>query len=368
MESLSNKQHYRPLFTVLRIGSKEYAVLDQSLAQERASIYLSRALYLLQQEQPERYINTINYELLIASDLGSADAAFLLACRTLEPESRVPFPADDAVIFLKLAADRGHAEAAYQLACCYAAIGQYKNTEQVCANYFNAIEPRERSRLAEHYFHIAVNANHREAVEELIIAYAYGRGFIAKDAEQFIQLCEKLIARGDQAVALGYGSWLAGMTVEGDDPLPEAVYVVPDFPRALENIILSAGGANVELAQHALHLICVGMYRGAWDNLPSGMLAEKLQHEINSGNQLLALYFAWYSIPLHRRCAMPELLEQQQLTQLAGFVNQDEGQAMTYLDKVLVGPNAHLSAIAKELLLQVFGFGSGEVEAGLLAN
>ncbi len=368
MESLSHKQHYRPLFTVLRIGSKEYAVLDQTLAQERASIYLSRALYLLQQEQPERYINTINYELLIASDLGSADAAFLLACRALEPESRMPFPADDAVVFLKLAADRGHAEAAYQLACCYAAIGQYKNTEQACANYFNSIEPRERARLAEHYFHIAVEANHREAVEELIIAYAYGRGFIAKNAEQFISLCEKLIAKDDQSVALGYGAWLAGMTVEGDDPLPEAIQIATDFPRALQYIIASASGVNIELAQHALHLVCLGIYRGCWDALPAGTVATKLHQAVNAGNQLLALYFAWYSIPMHKRCMMPELLEQQQLTHLAGFVEQDEVKAMTYLDKVLIGPNAHLSAIAKELLLQVFGYGSGEVEAGLLAN
>ncbi|MFN7097827.1 MAG: hypothetical protein ACK4PR_09795, partial [Gammaproteobacteria bacterium] len=301
-------------------------------------------------------------------DIGSADASFLLACRTLEPECRVPFPPEDAVVFLRLAADRGHAEAAYQLACCYAAIGQYKNTEQACANYFNSIESRERSRLAEHYFHIAANANHREAIEELIIAYAYGRGFVAKDASQFSALCEKLVTQDDQAVALGYGAWLAGMTVEGEPPLPDAIHLPPNYQKSLDCLMMGAIGANVELAQHALHLICIGIYRGIWDNLPAGKLAKTLHETVEAGNQLLALYFAWYSIPLHRRCPMPELLDQQQLTQLSGFVEQDETKAMNYLDKVLLGANAHLSAIAKELLLQVFGFGTGAIEIELLAN
>lgn len=364
----SVKQHYRPLFTVLRIGSKEYAVLDQTLAQERAGIYLSRALYLLEQEQSERYLNTINYELLIAADLGSADASFLLACRILEPEAQVPFPAEDAVIFLRQAADRSHAEASYQLACCYAAIGQYKNTEQACANYFNNIEPQERARLAEHYFHQAVEVDHREAIEELIIAYAYSRGYIEKNASKFSILCQQLVAKGNQSVALGYGAWLAGMTVEGDDPLPEAIQIAPDYTNAFEHLLIAANGSSIELAQHSLHLVCMGLYRGAWDVFPAGAIAQKLSQAVESGNQLLALYFAWYSVPLHRRCAMPELIENQQLTRLAGFVEQDEELAMHYLDRALMGSNAELSVLAKDLLLQIFGYGSGEIELGMLVN
>ncbi len=355
MERISREQRYQPLFNVLRIGTKEYAVLDKPLAQERASIYLSRALYLMEQESPERYANTINYELLIATDLGSSDAAFLLACRTLDPHVKVPFPPDDAIVFLKLAADRGHAEAAYELGCCYSAVGHFKNTEKVGSSYFSQIDPTERQRLAEHYFHIAVEREHREAIEELIIAYAYGRGYIAKDAEKFTLLCEKLIARGDQSVALGYGAWLAGITVEGEELLSEAIYVACDYERALEFLLLSAEGHDLELAQHALHLFCLILLQSSWDNLPEGHLEQKLQQSIQDGNQLLALYFGWYSIPLYKRSAVPEFLEEYQLTQLSSFVEPNEVKAIAYLEKVVLGSNQHLASIARDILQQVFG-------------
>jgi hypothetical protein len=368
MERLVSKQHYRPLVKIKRSGSEEYEILDRTVAQERANIYLSRALYLMEQDNAERYSNTINYELLIATDLGCADAAFLLACRTADIESRSPFPAEDAIAFLKLAADRGHPEAAYQLACCYAALGIFKQTEKVCANYLNSLEPRERQRFAELYFQQAVKMEHREAIEELIIAYAYGRGFINRDADKFIDLCESRVAANDQAVMLGYAAWLCGMTVEGEDPLPEAIEVPCEYGRAMELFLHSSRGSNLELAQHALHLFCLAGLRGVWDYLPDEQLEEKVQQEIAMGNAVLTLYLAWYSIPLHRRCDLPTLFDTYQLTQLATFATSDEEQAMAYLDKVLVSQNTRLAVIAKDILLRVFSYGNGEIEAGVMAN
>lgn len=368
MERLVSKQHYRPLVKIKRNGTEEYEILDHAVAQQRSNIYLSRALYLMEQDNAERFAQTINYELLIATDLGSADAAFLLACRTADIESRSPFPAEDAITFLKLAADRNHPEAAYQLACCYAALGVFKQTEKVCANYFNGLEPRERQRFAELYFQQAVKMEHREAIEELIIAYAYGRGFINRDAEKFVALCENRVAAEDQAVMLGYGAWLSGMTVEGEDPLPEAIDVPCDYPRAMELFLKSSRGSNLELAQHALHLFCLAGLRGVWDHVPDEQLEQKVLQEISLGNALLTLYLAWYSIPLHRRCDLPSLFDTYQLTQLATFATSGEEQAMEYLDKVLVSQNTRLAVIAKDILLRVFSYGHSEVEAGVMAN
>ncbi|NNM59514.1 MAG: hypothetical protein HKM04_06815 [Legionellales bacterium] len=366
MESQSSKQQYRPLFTLLRIGSKEYPVLDQSVALRQAETCLTRALFLMQSADADRHAKVINHELLLACDLGSSDAAFLLASRVLDNNLAMSFPQEDAVVFLKIAADRRHPEAAYQLGSCYAGIDKTNATEVICSYYFDSISGEERSRLAEHYFEFAVAAEHREAIEELIIAYAYGRGYINKDAAKFSLLCQRLIERGDQAVTLGYGAWLAGMTVEGEKPLAEAVSLPVDYIQAIGYLILASKGSDMVLGQHALHLICLGLAKGLWDSCPPDYLAFQLKQSVDAGNQLLALYFAWYAIPMHRRCEMPELLEQQQLTLLASFVEQGESSAMYYLDKALVGSNMPLSSIAKELLLQVFSYGSDEMEGQLV--
>lgn len=366
MEGQSSKQQYRPLFTLLRIGSKEYPILDQELALQRADVCLARALFLMQSQDAERHANAINHELLVACDFGSGDAAFLLACRVLDANINTPYPQEDVVVFLKIAADRGHAEAAYQLGACYAGLDKCSVNEAVCTNYFDIIEPEERARLAEHYFQYAVNAEHREAIEELIIAYAYGRGYINKDEAKFTVLCQELIARGNQSVALGYGAWLAGTTVEGEEPLAEAIQVSIDYPRALECLILASKGSDIILSQHALHLICKGISEGLWDDLPTDSIANQLQESVDAGNQLVALYFAWYAIPMYRRCDMPELLEQQQLTVLASFVQQDENRAMYYLDRALSGTNIALASIAKDLLLRIFSYGSDAMEGQLV--
>lgn len=356
MESAITRKHYRRVFKNLRIGSKEYAVLDMDLAQEKAVHYLGLAIELLEQNQPDSFMNNlVNEYLLIACDFGNKDAAFLLASRALDPENEFIYPPEDAVVFLKLAAERGHAEAAYQLGCCYAAMGKFLSAEQSCTSYFNAIDPRERQRLAEHYFNLAVEHDHQDAVEELIIAYAYGRGYIGKSADKFIELCENLLKRDNQAVALGYGAWLSGMTVEGNDPLPEAIRVQMNPAKALECFLMASRGKQIELAQHALHLICIGMLRGVWDIKQSDKMAKRLYKEVGQGNQLLALYFAWYSIPIDQRVGLPSLLRHYQLTSLASFVQQDEEKAIQFLDYAFFGSQSIVSQLAKEILQEVFG-------------
>jgi len=356
MESAINKKHYRRVFKNLRIGSKEYAVLDMDLAQEKAVRYLALAIELLEQNQPDSFIhNLINEYLLIACDFGSKDAAFLLASRALDTSSEFIYPPEDAVVFLKLAAERGHAEAAYQLGCCYAAMGKFISAEQSCTTYFNSIDPRERQRLAEYYFNLAVENGHQEAIEELIIAYAYGRGYVAKSADKFITLCENLLKDENQAVALGYGAWLAGMTVEGGDPLPEAIRVQMNPSKALECFLMASRGKQIELGQHALHLICIGMQRGVWEIKPSDKITKRLYKEVGQGNQLLALYFAWYSIPVDQRVAIPGLMRHYQLSSLASFVEQNEEKAIQFLDHAFFGTQTMISQLAKDILQEVFG-------------
>ena len=356
MESAISKKHYRRVFKNLRIGSKEYAVLDMDLAQEKAVHYIALAIELLEQDQPDSFVkNLVNEYLLIACDFGNKDAAFLLASRALEISNELIYPPEDAVVFLKLAAERGHAEAAYQLGCCYAAMGKFLSAEQSCTNYFNAIDPRERQRLAEHHFNLAVENGHQDAVEELIIAYAYGRGYVGKSADKFIELCEGLLKHDNQAVALGYGAWLAGMTVEGNDPLPEAIRVQMNPVKALDCFLIASRGKQIELAQHALHLICLGILRGVWDIKHSDKLTKRLYQDIGQGNQLLALYFAWYSIPVDQRVGLPGLLRHYQLTSLASFVQQDEEKAIQFLDHAFFGSQTIISQLAKDILQEVFG-------------
>jgi len=358
MESaISRKQkHYRPIFKNLRIGSKAYAVLDMTLAHEKALHYLSLAIEMIEQNKADSFSNhLINQYLIIACDFGNKDAAFLLASRALNKDSELNYPAEDAVVFLKLAAERGHAEAAYELACCYAAMGKFVTAEKSCTQYFNNINPRERARLAEQYFHIAIERDHQEAIEDIIIAYAYGRGYIAKDIDKFIDVCESLLKKEHQSVALGYGAWLLGMTVEGSDPLPDAIKVNINPSKGLECLLLASRGEQLQLAQHALHLICIGILRNLWDIKRSDKLTKRLYKEVSQGNQLLALYFAWYSIPIDQRVELPKIMQHYQLTSLASFVEQSEEKALQFLDRAFFGKHTMISELSKDILQEIFG-------------
>jgi hypothetical protein len=356
MDSKFEFKDYQPLLALVQINSIEYSAINKVIAVDRAAFYLSSALELINKSTTTQHCLTINALLIAAADLGSAEAAFHLSQRLLFPSCQVPFSPSSSFILLKLAADRGHHEASYQLACCYAGINDSKLMQSVCEKYFNALSGRQRAHFAEHYFKQGIEGKHRESIEELIIAYAYGRGYIKKNANCFIALCEDLIEKGDQSVALGYGAWLAGMTVEGGEALPEAIKLELDYSKALKMLIQGAKGPDVRMIRHGIYLICLGHDQGLWHFLAPNELSALFIEMMEKGNQVLALYYAWYAIPAARRPAMPSFMVQQKLTHLAAFVQIDENRAMYFLDKVLLGPDRELSTIAKELFLKVFAF------------
>jgi hypothetical protein len=365
MDDQTSGRRYRPIYRDLRIGAKEYPVLDLNLAKQRAQTFLDEALGILnlskitpaQQQQLHRC-------LLIATDLSSKDAPYLLALQCLHGAVDLDDLSLDGLHFFKIAADRGHGDAAYRLATAYAGTARFPELEEYGFRYFHALAPRERQRWAEHYFHAAMAQEHQEAMEDLIIAYAYGRGFIPKNAASFVNVCETLVKRKNQAVTLGYGAWLAGMTVEGSEPLPEAIQLPIDANKALEFLLVASRGAVVELSQHALHLISLGMVNGLW-NLK--FFGKRLLREANQQHSLLAFYFAWYSIPVEIRAKTPALIEHYPLIAFAELVEPDEEQAVHFLKVALFGDHEELSLEAKNLLNDVFGsYYLDEAEALLL--
>lgn len=351
MDGKTTPKRYRQIIKYLRIGAKEYAVLDPLLAQERAHEHLSIALNLMAAKSGND--NAINKELVLATDFGCKDAPFILSQRILDVDVKTPFYDEEVAVFLKIAAEREHPEAAYQMGCSYAGMNKFPKIEKAGNEYFSSFDAHDRTRLAEYYLKRAAELNHQQAIEDLIIAYAYGRGYILKSIDGFVEVCEEQTARGNQAVMLGFAAWLSGMTVEGDEPLPEAIEIPKDLTRSL-NILLSASrGTNLELGQHALHLICKGLANGTFKNVHK--VSKLFEKEVETGNQLLSLYLAWYSIPTAQRSTMPKVLENYQLSQLAELVDISDEKAIAYLDKAVVGNDEDISALAKEILSQVFG-------------
>ena len=47
MDGMKGRHTYRPLYKHLRIGTREYAILDQDIASERAEQHLNEALRTL---------------------------------------------------------------------------------------------------------------------------------------------------------------------------------------------------------------------------------------------------------------------------------------------------------------------------------
>lgn len=357
MESEIIQERYQSVYQYLRVGSKEYAVLNAQLARERAEEFYNEALQLLKAPQDNQISSDIDRALTLATDFGSKDAPFLLSQRLLETDVVTSYPPEEVPVFLKIAAERGHAEAAFQLACCYAANNHFPKAEVVAADYFASFSPKERGQLAEYYFHKATSMGHENAIRELVLAYAYGRGYVDKNAEGFMALCEHEISRNNQSLALCYGAWRMGMTIEGKPTLPEAVQIPQDVWRALECLLKALRGKNLVLAQDALHLICIGMTQKIWERNPfeRQRFRKRMIKEATNGNQLLALYLAWYSIPEACRTNMPQILSEFEFTQLACLVKPSEELAIAYLDSAFFGIDEDISCIAGDILSQVFG-------------
>lgn len=353
MDSDNTHDRYRSVCRYLCIGDREYAVLDPELARQRAIHYFTQALSLIESDPNQKQQGQVNELLILATDFGSQDAPYIMALRVLDNEIKTPYAHEDVVVFLKLAAERGHPEASMQMGSCYAAMNKFPRIEACARDYFASFTEAERKHLAEYYFNKAVEKNYQSAIEELIIAYGYGRGYIEKNATKFMALCSAQVAKGNQSVTLGYGAWLAGMTVEGKDPLPDVVKIPADPNRALEYLLKACGGKNLQMGRHSLKLICCGIERGIWKNVDK--ILRQLCKVAKNGNQLLSLYLAWYSIPEEHRCHMPQVFQDYDLPLLADIVPVDRQAAITYLDSAFFGADEDISEVAKEILSQVFG-------------
>lgn len=360
---LSGRRRYRPLYKTLTVGSNQYAIVDRDVAHHRADHYYKQALELIERSQKSTddadLLTNITDTLLLATDLGSCDAPMLLAQRLLSKENENA-TVEDALVFLRLAAERKHAEAAYRLGCSYAKTGDFNELEALIAAD-PQLNEQERQRLAEHYLLLAIDEQHAIAIETLILAYAYGRPYLAKSASQFVRLCTTLIRRGNQAVALGFGAWLAGMTVEGQPPLADAIQLASNPELSLRYLLIASRGHDPNLACHALHVLCLGIEKNVWGtDLKNSKMKHTMIEDALAGNQLLALYLAWYSLEETCRPMMPDLMTAYPCAGLSDVFTPCVQRSVNYFELAVKGEKEEVTAAARGLSRHVF---SGYVSA-----
>lgn len=354
MDAEKTKRRYTPVFRHLRLGTKEYWVMDPKLACGRASEHLKKGLELFHEEATSDEKKSGCEELLLATDFGCQEAPFLLALQILAYPDDPVFPRHDLLNLLRLAAERGNGRAAYRLAASYAEMNHFPAIEALGAAHFTCLPRQDKIRLAEYYFAMAIADGIDEAMDELIMAYAYGRGLIAKNSAKFQHLCEALIKKGKQSVMVGYGAWLCGMTVSGKPMLSGAVEVPPDPARGIEYLLRASRGEKLNLAQRALSLILVAQSQDALGAGSAQKLQRRLFKEAKEKHQLLALYFAWYATPTAMRNEIPPFIADEPLPQLQHLIVPHEDLAIKWLDLALFGADAALSDAAKLLLANLF--------------
>lgn len=348
------KQRYKPVFRHLRVGAKEYWIMDPKLARVRAADHLRKGLELFHEQATRQEKISGCEELLLATDFGCSEAPFLLALQILAHPTDPILPHHDFLTFLRLAAERGNGRAAYRLAASYAQMGHFPVIESLAKAHFSCLPNQDRTRLAEYYFAMAIAEEHDEAIDELIVAYAYGRGLIAKNLAKFQRLCEALVKKNKQSVMIGYGAWLCGMTVTGEAPLAGAIEVPKDVNKGLDYLLRASRGTKLSLAQHALNLVLLAQSKGVMGTASLQKLQRRLFKEANDNHQLLALYFAWYATPIALRTEIPSFIVDEPLPQLQHLIAPHEDLAIKWLDIALFGPDAVLSENTKLLLGNLF--------------
>ncbi len=366
---LSDQRRYRPLYKTLTVGTNQYAVVDRDVAYHRADRYYNQALDLIdisrrqaqnQSALDPALVDQIADALLLATDLGSGEAPMLLAQRALDGLGAQHVLREDVIVFLRIAAERQHAEAAYRLGCSYAATGNFTEIEALITADPH-LTPQERYRLAIHYLMLAVEQQHAIAIETLILAYAYGRPYIPKDASQFVSLCTRLVRRGNQSVALGFGAWLAGMTVEGKPPLADSIQLTSNPELSLRYLLMASRGSDLQLAQHALHLLSLGVQRGVWGNeLTNSAMKRTMIEDALTGNQLLALYLTWYSLDAAKRPNLPDLIASYACESLEKVFAPCVQRAVHYFELTVKGAQSEIASAARSLSRHVF---AGYVDA-----
>lgn len=352
--SEKTKRRYTPVFRHLRLGSKEYWVMDPKLAHARAAEHLKKGLDCFHEEATAEEKALGCEQLLLATDFGCQESPFLLVLQILSYPDDPIFPHHDFLTLLRLAAERGNGRAAYRLAASYAQMNHFPAIEVLGKAHFDCLSNQDRVRLAEYYFARAIADGNDEAMDELIMAYAYGRGLITKNSAKFQRLCETLVKKGKQSVMIGYGAWLCGMTVMGKPMLPGAVEVPKDPVRGIDYLLMASRGPKLNLAQRALKLMLVAQTQGALGSGSLQKLQRRLFKEAKEKHQLLALYFAWYTTPPAMRREIPLFIVDEPLPQLQHLVVSHEDLAIKWLDLALFGADAALSDAAKLLLANLF--------------
>jgi TPR repeat protein len=328
--------------------------MDPALAQLRAAEYLKKGLDLFHEEATAEEKALGCEALLLATDFGCPESPFLLVLQILSSPDDPVFPHRDLLNLLRLAAERGNGRAAYRLAASYAQMNHFPTIELLGEAHFACLPAQDRVRLAEYYFAKAIAAGNDEAIDELIMAYAYGRGLIAKNSAKFQRLCETLVSQGKQTVTIGYGAWLCGMAVNGKPLLAEVVDVPKDSARGLDYLLKASRGDKLNLAQQALKLVLMAQSQGALESGSVQQLQRRLFKEAKDKHPLLALYFAWYSTPTAMRRDIPSFIAEEPLPQLQHFVVPHEDLAIKWLDLALFVGDSALANAAKLLLANLF--------------
>jgi TPR repeat protein len=153
MEHIMDRCHYRPLCHSIAWENQTLSILDYGEANTRANEFLEMARELLN-SRSSKNIKTqhqINEYLLDATDLGSAEAPYIIALRILADETGNAFMRDEAIVFLKLAAERGQNDACYRMACCYEGNTLFPDILAAGKAYFAGLKKADRKLLANYY-------------------------------------------------------------------------------------------------------------------------------------------------------------------------------------------------------------------------
>jgi len=159
MEGTTGKCHYRPLYHAVRVEQQMVSIIDLEEAQRRGQDFLAMARELMHSsssQTPQTQCQITEY-LLDATDLGCAEAPYIMALRMLAGETSNAFLHDDVILFLKLAAERGQHDACYRMACCYQGRHLFPDILRVGEAYFASLAQEERELLADYYFRLATH-------------------------------------------------------------------------------------------------------------------------------------------------------------------------------------------------------------------
>lgn len=359
---MGNNKGYQSLHQILSIGGREHQAIDQHAANEQANAYYQRALTMMEadykQAQHDKaavhwHSNIVN-DLMLATDLGHGHAPMLLAQHAMTHTGRQILNASQILTFLHLSANRDNTEAAYQLGCAYALTGDFPAIEALILEH-TTITDKKRSQLAKDYLRLAATTQHSGAVQALIVAYAYGSGFIERDVECLVELCTTLSHQGNQTIALTFGTWLIGSTNTVEISDKQKADPMKTLTSGLPYLLIASSGKDIPLAQKALQYICALIGHHEADNvLIHKVFKPMLIQSAQKANQLLAFYLMWYALDPTEKPLAPEFMHAYDCSALENIISPCAEEAACYFERVIKGDNTMLIEIAHHLSGYIF--------------